>query len=55
MYMKVYCSVNCIKSFKLKVFLLSMPWCSDLVTVNFCYIKTRLEICSTGIHNGILF
>ena len=51
MYMKVYCSVNCIKTFMLKVCLLSMPWCSDIVTVKFCYIKTRLEI----IYNGNLF
>ena len=48
MYMEVYCSVNCIKTFMLKVQLHSMPWCSDIVTVKFCCIKIRLKIFSTS-------
>ena len=46
MCMYVHCSVNSSKTFMLKVCLLSVPWCCDIVTV-VCCIKTRLEICST--------
>ena len=54
MHMQAHCSVNCSNTFMLNVYLLSVPWCSCIVTVKFCSIKSRLERCSSRVYNGNL-